>query len=287
MTGFGQAESIGAHYKIRVELKSLNGKFLELNLRTPKIMNEKDVFLRNHFGKKLIRGTIVFNVQLEPKGEGEEGMRLNKALATNYYKQIAALATSLGADHTSILNTVISLPEVLRVEEGQLENDDWIPILDCCEKAFLQMDNYRKEEGNELKGILAEHGRLIGRELLPQIEEFDAIRKEQVKERLMAATKELAGDISFDNNRFEQELIYYLEKLDISEEKNRLAAHCLMFEEELMGEASGKKLGFISQEMGREINTMGSKAYHAPMQKIVIQMKEELEKIKEQVLNVI
>jgi len=287
MTGFGLSESQNKNYSVRVEIKSLNGKFLDLNVRLPRILNEREHLIRNEFGKQIIRGSVSLNIHLEKREDQVDPLRLNRDLAQKYYDELSSLATELNAETRGLFTSITSLPDVLRTEESPLNDDDWEMVLQTCKEAFEQLDAYRKSEGNELKELLAEHNKKIFQDLLPQVGPYEEHRREEMRKRLLQSLKESASNVNHDKNRFEQELIFYLEKYDISEEKNRLSTHCQLFNEELEKGSGGKKLGFIAQEIGREINTMGAKAYHAPLQKVVIEMKEELEKIKEQVLNVL
>lgn len=285
MTGYGSAEKITKRYHIKVELKSLNGKFLELNLRTPKMLGEKEPKLRKYLTTKMIRGSVLCLLSIDSTDDAVEGSKLNTALAKHYYQQIKALSDDLGTNDKDILRSIIMMPDVMSSEEGSLDDEDWKEVMATVDEAFTKFDTFRLNEGSELCSMLLEHNAIIQQQL-PLIEAFEEERKQLVKDRLAAGLEEYSKDNKIDQNRFEQELIYYLEKLDIAEEKNRLKTHCDLFEKEISKGANGKKLGFISQEMGREINTLGSKAGYAPIQELVIVMKEELEKIKEQTLNV-
>jgi len=286
MTGYGSAEKLSAKYHIKVELKSLNGKFLELNLRSPKTLGDKEALLRKHLSKKLIRGSVLCILTMDRIDDSGEGIQLNKGLAKYYFNQMKALADELQTNDDDILRTVLTMPDVLKAEEGSIEDSDWQDVLAAVEEAFEKFEQFRLTEGDELGKMLEGHNEAILAQL-PKIEALEAERKALVKERLLNGLEDLNKEGKTDANRFEQEMIYYLEKLDIAEEKNRLVAHCQLFAKELKKEANGKKLGFIGQEMGREINTLGSKAGFAPIQELVIAMKEELEKIKEQALNVL
>lgn len=287
MTGFGQAKEESANYRIRIEIKSLNGKYLDLNMRMPRILSGREVELRQMFGDRLKRGSIGVNIYLEEKGADSAAMKLNKVLAQKYYRDLESMADELQADKTGLFRAVSQMPEVFSSPEDSISDEDFKSVCKCFEMAVDQLDAYRLKEGQELKDYLTGHSSRIASELLPQISGHDEGRREEVRTRLRNSLEELSKQQEIDEGRFEQELLYYLEKYDITEEKNRLRSHCDLFVNELNGSSSGKKLGFISQEMGREINTLGSKAYHAPLQKIVIDMKEELEMIKEQVLNVL
>ena len=286
MTGYGSAEKITKRYHIKVELKSLNGKFLELNLRTPKMLGEKEPMLRKYLTPKMIRGSVLCLLSIDSTDDVVEGSKLNTALAKHYYQQIKSLSDDLGTNDKDILRSILMMPDVMTSDEGSLDDEDWKHVMIAVDEAYAKFDSFRLNEGNELCTMLLAHNAIIQQQL-PLIEAFEEERKQQVKDRLAAGLEDFKKDNKVDQNRFEQELIYYLEKLDIAEEKNRLKTHCDLFEKEIQKGANGKKLGFISQEMGREINTLGSKAGYAPIQELVIVMKEELEKIKEQTLNVL
>lgn len=287
MTGYGQAEKEGSRFHIRVEIKSLNGKFLDISFRIPRSLNDKELILRNSFGKKLIRGSVLFQITLEKKEGSNTSLQADTYLLKSYYEQLAEVAEELNADMSGLYRTILGFPDVMRSGEEALNDNDWEEIMECCEIAFQELDAYRLREGSELASALEEHNHAIMKALNEQVEQYDAERKALARERLRQAFSEYNSESQADANRFEQELIFYLEKLDITEEKKRLQAHCELFSATLNQPESGKKLGFISQEMGREINTMGSKAYHAPLQQLIIGMKEDLEKIKEQSLNIL
>lgn len=287
MTGYGSAETTSNKYIFKVELKSLNGKFMELNLRLPKLFSDKEMVLRNHIGAKMVRGSVNAYINVEKqKGTEPEPVVINKPLAIEFYKSWKELADSLGADSKDIFRSLMTMPELMKLEDQGYEETDWEQLLKTFEIAFNNLETFRKEEGKALQTLLTNHCFAI-EELIPEVEEFETERMEITKQKLQKNLNELLGKEGFDKNRFEQELVYYLEKLDITEEKNRLISHCRHFLDTLKEEQSGRKLNFIAQEIGREVNTMGSKASHAGMQKAVVKMKEELEKIKEQVLNVL
>lgn len=286
MTGYGVSEKTTEHLRVKVEIKSLNGKFLELNLRCPKILSSKELEIRNRFSKKLERGTVQFYINLYFQDGSHQAVNVNQSLALEYYNKLKVLAESMDANAQDVFRWVLDIPEILQIEEEDLKEEEHQLILDTCDEAFENLDEFRKQEGAAIQDILHSHCAAIA-DRLPEIEVHEAERTELLKLRIQNSLNELGPDENHDPNRYEQELIYYLEKFDISEEKNRLIAHCEHFEETLSGIAKGKKLGFIAQEMGREINTLGSKANHAGIQRAVIAMKEELEKIKEQVLNVV
>lgn len=287
MTGYGSAETATEKYIYKVELKSLNGKFLELNLRLPKMYNDKEVMLRNYISGKLVRGSVNVFINIEKqKGSEQAAVTINSALATEYYKNWKNLAETLDASDDNILSTIMQMPDMVKSEDQGYDESEWQQLVKTVDTAISNLETFRVDEGNTLLALLTKHCNAI-KKLIPEVEFFETERMEITKTRLKKNLDDLINKEGYDKNRFEQELIYYLEKLDITEEKNRLQAHCEHFAETLKEADSGRKLNFIAQEIGREINTMGAKANHAGMQKCVVQMKEELEKIKEQVLNVL
>lgn len=287
MTGYGSAETATDKYIYKVELKSLNGKFLELNLRLPKMYNDKEVMLRNYISGKLVRGSVNVFINIEKqKGSEQAAVTINSALATEYYKNWKNLAETLDASDDNILSTIMQMPDMVKSEDQGYNESEWQQLVKTVDIAISNLETFRVDEGNTLLALLTKHCNAI-KKLIPEVEFFETERMEITKTRLKKNLDDLINKEGYDKNRFEQELIYYLEKLDITEEKNRLQAHCEHFAETLKEADSGRKLNFIAQEIGREINTMGAKANHAGMQKCVVQMKEELEKIKEQVLNVL
>jgi uncharacterized protein (TIGR00255 family) len=286
MTGYGKAEIQTDKIRAKVEIKTLNGKFIEVNLRTPRQLSEKEIYLRNYFSKNIVRGSVLAIIQIERISTSADELAFNKSLAKEYYKAFKELAAETGASEDALMASVLTAPEVMASREDSIDPKEWQSIQETCEAAFKELDAFRKKEGENLRSVMIQHCEKIS-SLLPEIEEFEAERKEKMIVKIRSALQENMLTENYDANRLEQELIYYLEKLDIAEEKNRLTEHCKLFMEEIKGEVSGKKLGFISQEMGREINTMGSKANFAAIQKIVVNMKEELEKIKEQSFNIL
>ena len=287
MTGYGSAETLTEKYIYKVEIKSLNGKFLELNLRLPKLFSDKEMVLRNHIASKLIRGSVSVYLNVEKqKGGPTEPLIINTNLAKEYYANWKQLADELGADDKAIFHNLMLVPEMMKLEEQQYDESDWDQLMKTFDKACENLDTFRKDEGANLNNLLVAHCKAI-ESMIPEVELLETERLESIKNKLLKNLNELINKEDYDKNRFEQELIYYLEKLDVAEEKNRLKSHCQHFLETLSEEQSGRKLNFIAQEIGREINTMGAKASHAGMQRSVVKMKEELEKIKEQVLNVL
>ena len=281
MTGFGKSVVQLPSKKITVEIKSLNSKNLDINARIPSTYREKELELRKLIASSLNRGKIDLGLFIEITGESTTS-RVNPGVVKEYMEQLSAL---VDGDQVELLKMAMRMPDSLKTQRDEIDEDEYKAIVNCVKEALISINKYRTDEGNTLKTDFIQRVESI-RTLLGQVIEMDPERIEQVRERLRKAVSELKDNV--DENRFEQELIYYLEKYDITEEKVRLTSHLDYFLEVLQGaQSNGKKLGFISQEMGREINTIGSKSNYAPMQKVVVQMKDELEKIKEQALNVL
>jgi uncharacterized protein (TIGR00255 family) len=282
MTGFGKASLQLQTKKITVELKSLNSKGLDLNTRMPSVYREMELGLRNQISQRLERGKIDFSLYIEVTGE-ETSSKINVPIVKGYINQMKAVIPN--ADETELMKMAVRMPDALKTERDEIDENEWKEIQKVIDEALENIANFRKDEGVSLeKEFLHRIANIM--KLMNDAVAYDAERVETVKTRLRTALDEL--QVNVDENRFEQELIFYLEKYDITEEKVRLENHLNYFIETLAGtEANGRKLGFITQEMGREINTMGSKSNHSEMQKLVVMMKDELEKIKEQVLNVL
>ena len=282
MTGFGKATLQLPTKKITVEIKSLNSKGLDLNTRMPSVFREMELGLRNQISQRLERGKIDFSLYIEATGE-ETSSKINVPIVKGYINQMKAVIPN--ADETELMKMAVRMPDALKTERDEIDENEWNEIQKVINEALENMAQFRKDEGASLE---KEFQLRIGNinKLMDEAVSYDAERVETVKTRLRTALDELKENV--DENRFEQELIFYLEKYDITEEKVRLENHLNYFLETVKGtEANGRKLGFITQEMGREINTMGSKSNHTQMQKLVVMMKDELEKIKEQVLNVL
>ena len=282
MTGFGKATLQLSNKKITVEVKSLNSKGLDLNVRIPSVYREMELGLRNQIALKLERGKIDFSLFIEATGE-DTSSKLNVSVIKGYINQMKAIVDT--SDDTELLKMAVRFPDALKTEREEIDPKEWKQIQTVIDEALQNILNFRSDEGKSLEKEFQLRTNNIF-DLMHTAVSFDTERIETVKTRLRAALDELK--LNVDENRFEQELIFYLEKYDITEEKVRLGNHLNYFKETLGGaEANGRKLGFISQEIGREINTMGSKSNHTEMQKLVVMMKDELEKIKEQVLNVL
>ena len=279
MTGFGKSEVQTENRKITIEIKSLNSKNLDLNARFPTLYKEKEMEVRKWIARELLRGKIDVVLFAETTGE-ETSTRINKSIVEGYLSQLEGIRKE-----ADILSIAMRLPDVLKTEREELDEEEWQKIEAGISRAIEQLNEFRSSEGMELKRDF-EMRIAILEDKLKKVMEIDPERLEAVRSRLDKSIEEIRASV--DQNRFEQELIYYLEKLDITEEKVRLNKHLSYFLYSLNEEVSnGKKLGFITQEIGREINTIGSKANYAPMQKVVVEMKDELEKIKEQLLNVL
>ena len=282
MTGFGKAFVQLPLKKITIEIKSLNSKNLDLSVRLPQQYKEKELEVRNVIAQRLERGKIECSVYIEVTGE-ETSSTINAPIVKAYIDQMRSIIPD--ADATELMKMAVRMPDSLKVERCELDEEEWKKIQIILNEALDNIGSFRNQEGAKLQNDFEKRINNI-RTLMNEVETYEEERINAVKERLRQGLEELK--VNIDQNRFEQELIYYIEKLDINEEKVRLTNHLDYFIETMSGnEANGRKLGFISQEMGREINTMGSKSNHAKMQKCVVLMKDELEKIKEQVLNIL
>ncbi len=281
MTGFGKSILQLPSKKITVEIKSLNSKNLDLNARIPSQYREKELMLRNKISRELTRGKVDFSVYVEVTGE-ETTAAVNKAVVQKYISQLREISAG---DETELLKMAIRMPDALKTEREEIDEKEFRSIEEAVEEALREINDFRSAEGKALEEDLEQRAKNI-QDLLEQVIAMDPERIAGVRERLHKGVAELKENV--DQNRFEQELIFYIEKFDITEEKVRLENHMDYFIKSLnSSDSNGKKLGFISQEMGREINTIGSKSNYAPMQQLVVQMKDELEKIKEQLLNVL
>lgn len=288
MTGYGRAERHTERRKITVEIKSLNSKQLDLSTRIPSLYREKEYEIRNAVGKALGRGKVDLVVSVEPVGGTKAAAgTINRELFKAYYAQLVELQNEVGDKNGSepLITTVLRLPEVMQTDAVEIGEAEWTALAEAVDEAVENLNRFRTQEGAVLIADLLKRIDTI-ESLAARIVPLEGERIETVRTRLQDSLKAL--QVPVDNNRFEQEIIYYLEKFDITEEKVRLKQHCDYFRT-VAGESEGvgRKLGFIAQEIGREINTTGSKANHAEIQKIVVRMKDELEKIKEQLLNLL
>jgi len=281
MTGYGKSVIQLPTKKISIEIKSLNSKNLDLNTRMPSLYREKELDVRKLIASKLERGKIDFSLYMEITGE-ETSTQINKTVVKQYIKQLKEV---VDGDETEMLKMAIRLPDAVTTERDEIDEDEWAQIAKEIDNSLEKIHQYRLDEGRSLESEFFDRAQNIS-DLLDKVIAMDPERIEGVRERLQKGVAELKEKV--DENRFEQELVYYIEKFDITEEKVRLKNHLDYFLKALKSDDSnGKKLGFIGQEIGREINTIGSKSNYAPMQKLVVQMKDELEKIKEQLLNVL
>lgn len=287
MTGYGKSVAEIPGKKITIEIKSLNSKSLDLNIRLPWLYKEKESEIRNIISQLLDRGKIDLTITFDML-DNEILPVINKNIVKNYFIQLKEIASELGIDNNEqLLPAIIRLPDALKTEKIELPESEWLLVSEKITESAMELDKYRAEEGKSLeKDILKSLNSILM--LLEDIEKFESDRIPKIREKLKKLLLEYVGSENVDKNRYEQELIYYLEKLDINEEKVRLRKHCEYLQEKISSPPpNGKILGFISQEIGREINTIGSKAYDAAIQKIVVMMKDELEKIKELSLNVL
>ncbi len=287
MTGYGKSVAETPQKKITVEIKSLNSKQFDLNSRLPWLYREKESEIRNLVSQRLDRGKIDLNISFDSM-EAEIIPSINKAVVKNYYSQIREIAGELGIESDGeLLSTILKFPDALRTEKPELQEEEWNIVIEKLNESIDQLDGYRSEEGKSIESDLrACIERITG--FLGEIKNFEGERIVRIREKLNSSLLDNLTRENIDQNRFEQELIFYLEKLDINEEKVRLKNHCDYFIEKIASAPpNGKILNFITQEIGREINTIGSKANDASIQKLVVMMKDDLEKIKEQTLNVL
>lgn len=287
MTGYGIASFDSGSTKYTVEIKSLNSKFLELSLRLPKSFAEKEFQLRNECNKQIERGKVSLSINVEKANSTVTAAGIDKDLLKHYYEQLKSVSLEMNEPAQNLLQLALGLPEVVKYEEETVSEEEWKAAEKTFQQALAAFQQFRGDEGKVLEqDVKYRIGIILTNLGLIEIEEPK--RVPVIRERLNQFLSDAVAREAIDQNRFEQELIYYIDKLDITEEKIRLKAHCDYFIETLKNDdANGKKLGFISQEIGREINTLGSKANDANIQKLVVGMKEELEKIKEQLLNVL
>lgn len=286
MTGYGKAECEFSHKKVTIEIKSLNSKQMDLNTRISLLFREKDLEIRRELSEKLIRGKVDFILYTESLGD-ESATKINAGIVRSYYKQMEQISADLNIPlDNNILQTILTLPEVVKNEKEELNDQEWKSILEKISEAVEALDKFRIQEGAVLKQDLISNVNSITT-LLQEVEQYEEERVTRIKERIFDGLRDISIE-QVNENRLEQEMIFYMEKMDINEEKVRLKNHCDYFLETLeLNEPVGKKLGFIAQEIGREVNTLGSKANHTEMQKLVIRMKDSLERMKEQLLNVL
>ena len=286
MTGFGKSEVTIGHLHVNIEIRSLNSKFLDLTLKIPAVFKEIDSSLRSIIKNELKRGKIELAIHYE-KIKSSSKITINKEQLKNYYNQLKEISTELNnQNNEDFMGYALKLPEVIQHQKETVDKQSNEILISAVKEACKDINSFREKEGESLQKELLNYVNSI-QDNLTKINPFEKERLPKVKEKLLRSVEELNLKSQIDEKRLEQELIYYAEKLDLTEEKVRLKEHCSHFMETLKKMNSGKKLGFITQEMGREINTLGSKAHHLSIQKIVVEMKDELEKIKEQVLNIL
>lgn len=287
MTGFGRAEALVGDKRFTIDIKSLNGKQLDLQLKLPSLLKPFEFDIRKIVAEKLNRGSVDCLISLKEAGQSIP-VSINTQVARSYYQPLVELAKELNLDSSQLLSSILKLPDVVAAGSDSIEPTQWEELKKGVEKALQALDTHRTQEGKGLEADLIARITWI-EQLQKEIEAIEPARRDKVRQGLKQVIEEQVGQESYDKNRLEQELIYYIEKMDISEEMVRLRTHCAYFREQLNGaeEGKGKKLSFILQEIGREINTTGSKAYDATIQRFVVEMKDELEKAKEQILNVL
>lgn len=285
MTGYGRVAKAYKDKTITIEVRSLNSKFTDVRLKVPQNYKEKEAEIRKMIADKAERGKLDVNIDISSH-QGDEAYGLNKALFRKYFQELKELSIELGMGQDDMLQAILKLPNVVATEEGEISEDEWKAVQGAIEEVLQKFQSFRAAEGNAMEKDLVIRIEKIT-SLLSQLDPFEEERVQKLRQRLKQNLEEYVQKEKIDENRFEQEIIYYLEKIDITEEKVRLEQHCKYFLEELNKKQTikGRKLSFISQEMGREINTMGAKAYSSNIQRLVVGMKDELEKIKEQVAN--
>ncbi|SNS95957.1 TIGR00255 family protein [Ekhidna lutea] len=287
MTGYGREERTSKNLLIKTEIKALNSKFLDFSPRLPKELSAREADIRNLITDQLKRGKVMLNIDLELADETSLNVHVDEVRFKAYFEKFSSLTEAVNSHSSDLVKLALQAPDVIKQEEIDPEALPWNEIKGCLQSAIDQCIVFRKQEGETLEKKLSDYIKNI-RDGLKSVEENDASRTENIRTRLQKNLDEIKERVQVDQNRFEQELIFYMERLDISEEKVRLKQHLDYFDEVLTKEdCAGKKLGFIAQEIGREINTIGSKANHAEIQRTVVMMKDELEKIKEQNLNIV
>jgi len=286
MTGYGTAKGTVGNLTVTVEIRSLNSKFLELNLKLPYVFREKELELRADLNKLLERGKADVSISVD-NNELSKKSSINKEIFKAYYDELKQLSLEVGAEPISIFSSVLQLPSVLTNEKSELDALHFAELKELINQAVIHFNSFRANEGLSLEKDIRQRVDAIANAIIV-LETMEQPRIDAVRARMQKGINDLKEQTSIDQNRFEQELIYYIEKLDISEEKVRLRSHCEYFNQTIASnDANGKKLGFITQEIGREINTIGSKANDAIMQRTVVEMKDELEKMKEQLANIL
>ncbi len=287
MTGYGQATGVFGSKSIKAEIRSLNGKTTDVRVKVPALYRTKELEIRNLLLERSSRGKIDITVTFE-SDEGDDSYKINSPLIKHYYEELAKIADDYQLSKNELLPSILRIPNVVELTDKALDEDEWLASRAIINEAVDAFNNFRQTEGEAMKKDMLDQVDFIHK-LLEDVVPFEESRITALKEKMNKNLKNHNDEISIDKNRLEQEILYYLEKLDITEEKIRLAQHCKYFTEVMNGseKVKGKKLSFISQEMGREMNTLGSKAQHSDIQQIVVNMKDALEKIKEQILNIV
>lgn len=287
MTGFGRATRSYRNKTIMVEIRSLNSKFNDLRIKIPQHYREQETALRRVVTESTQRGKIDVNIELKSL-QGDDDFGLNKQLFRRYYEELSSLGEELGMKQGDMFQAILRIPNVVSSGLESIDDEEWQAVMDTVEESLENFRKFRLNEGDALEKDLVQRIEII-LDLLQQVPPFETERIEKLRQRLYQNLEDYLGKDNIDENRFEQEILFYLEKMDINEEKVRLEQHCRFFMEELAKKApsKGRKLSFISQEIGREINTLGAKAYSSEIQRLVVGMKDELEKIKEQVANIV
>lgn len=286
MTGYGQAILEFERFTIKADIRSVNGKALDINLRIPRELYNKEFLLRNEISKQAVRGSVNMNINIEYKDVALSARKINRELALSYLKELSQIANMMALPNENLMQNVLLLPEVMKTINEEISDEDFKSVMKSIGLSIRNFIAFRTQEGASLEKVLSQSVKNIS-ELVNEIETHESRRMNTIRERLTKDLTDIKDRIKVDENRFEQELIYYIERLDITEEKVRLRNHCIYFIQVMQEENCGRKLNFVSQEMGREINTIGSKANDAKIQQLVVLMKDELEKIKEQCLNVL
>ncbi|MHA6246813.1 YicC/YloC family endoribonuclease [Pontibacter sp. CAU 1760] len=288
MTGFGSARLDADQYAITVEIRSLNSKSMDLSVRVPKFLSDREYDIRNMVQKTLVRGKVGVSIEFAGNKSQKAKNSINKELLKSYYKELDEAASMVDASKDDLFRLALHMPDVLQQEqEEEVAEVDWEKVQPLLAEALLNINSFRADEGKALTAEIMSYIDRI-RILLAEIDKQDPVRMEHIRNRISSHMNDISASEHFDKNRFEQEMVYYIEKLDIAEEKVRLVNHLHYFTETVyLPEPTGKKLGFIAQEIGREINTIGSKANDSTIQHHVVEMKEELEKIKEQINNIL
>ncbi len=286
MTGYGKAEGIIGNKKITIQLKSLNSKQADVSVKVPSLFKDQELVFRKEIAKDLQRGKIEMYLSYEAN-EKDNSYEIDEEVFQRYYNQLSLLNGKYKLENSNLTATILKMPEILKAREESTNENDNVALLGLLYEALSEINTFRVDEGKTLEDDLTEHINEI-ESLLTEALKYEDERTETVRTRILSNLEEYQQKDKIDMDRLEQEMIFYMEKYDISEEKVRLKAHCDYFKKTMLeAQGQGKKLGFISQEIGREVNTLGSKSNHAQMQKLVVQMKDQLEKIKEQVLNVL